>query len=209
MRTVWTVPPNIAQTLLESPEIQMFLTSNELPETADDPRQRLAEFTHALGALSRNIGRTFGSVDAANRELFGGSSGTVPVALRLTVLRAIVTEVDDRTPPPPDRCRPTSSTSSARTCTHSSTHATAPSCTSAVVAGTVSSPSPGRRSVRHTNSPPRVRTLPPPTPEADAALRRVRAVYDSGYSVEHFVVADHLLPAADGDHAAGGPPPRH
>ncbi len=88
MRTVWTVPPNIAQTLLESPEIQMFLTSNELPDTADDPRQRLAEFTHALGALSRHIGRTFGSVDAANRELFGGSAGKVPVALRLTVLRA-------------------------------------------------------------------------------------------------------------------------
>lgn len=71
MRTVWTVPLNIAQSLLESPEIQMFLTSNELPDTADDPRQRLSEFTLALSALARNSGRTFGSVDAANRELFG------------------------------------------------------------------------------------------------------------------------------------------
>ncbi len=163
MRTVWTVPPNIAQTLLESPEIQMFLTSNELPETADDPRQRLTEFTHALGALSRNIGRTFGSVDAANRDLFGGSAGTVPVALRLTVLRAIVTEVDDRTP----HARSAAATVVDQLGAY--VYAlldlvTAPSSTSAVVAGTASSRSRGRRSVRRTNSPLRARAhlRPPP-----------------------------------------------
>ncbi|MDV2477622.1 GIY-YIG nuclease family protein [Rhodococcus zopfii] len=202
MRTVWTVPPNIAQTLLESPEIQMFLTSNELPETADDPRQRLTEFTHALGALSRNIGRTFGSVDAANRDLFGGSAGTVPVALRLTVLRAIVTEVDDRTPTPDPL------------------PATVVDQLGAYVYALLD---PRDRTVVHIGSGRGNRifaltwtalgeahkltaageSAPPATPEAEAALRRVRAVYESGYSVEHFVVADHLLPAADGDHAAG------
>lgn len=201
MRTVWTVPQNIAQTLLESPEIQMFLTSNELPDTADDPRQRLTEFSVALSALSKNIGRTFGSVDAANRELFGGSAGAVPVALRLTVLRAIVAEVDDRTPTPGPL--PTAVIDQLGSYVY------------AVV-------DPRDRSILYIGSGRGNRIFaltwtalnethkltdgkeqsPPATPETEAAIRRIRAVFDSGYSVEHFVVADALRPATDGAHAA-------
>ncbi|KSZ56751.1 hypothetical protein Z045_22150 [Rhodococcus pyridinivorans KG-16] len=201
MRTVWTVPPNIAQTLLESPEIQMFLTSNELPDTADDPRQRLAEFTHALGALSRHIGRTFGSVDAANRELFGGSAGKVPVALRLTVLRALVNHVEDRAPSP--KLLPKN------ICDQLGAYVYAlldPRDRSIFYVGA------GRGN--------RIFTLvwtalgetsklteagektPLATPETEAALRRIRTVYESGYAVEHFVVADALNPKTDADHTA-------
>ncbi|WP_226436726.1 GIY-YIG nuclease family protein [Rhodococcus yananensis] len=202
MRTVWTVPPNIAQTLLESPEIQMFLTSNELPDTADDPRQRLAEFTVALGALARNIGRTFGSVDVANRELFGGSAGTVPVSLRLTVLRAIVTEVDDRTPSPAPL--PTVVIDQLGAYVYALVD---PRDRSILYVGT------GRGNrifaltwtalgETHKLTDGREAT-PAVTPETEAALARIRAVYESGYSVEHFVVADALRPAADPDHTAG------
>ncbi|WP_241387322.1 GIY-YIG nuclease family protein [Rhodococcus sp. CH91] len=201
MRTVWTVPPNIAQTLLESPEIQMFLTSNELPDTADDPRQRLAEFTHALGALARHIGRTFGSVDAANRELFDGSAGRVPVALRLTVLRALVNQVDDRAPTP--KLLPKN------ICDQLGAYVYAlldPRDRSIFYVGA------GRGN--------RIFTLvwtalgetgklteagekaPLSTPETEAALQRIRTVYESGYAVEHFVVADGLHPKSDAEHTA-------
>ncbi|MBM7458621.1 GIY-YIG nuclease family protein [Rhodococcus coprophilus] len=201
MRTVWTVPLNIAQTLLESPEIQMFLTSNELPDTADDPRQRLEEFTLALGALSKHAGRTFGTVDAANRELFGGSAGKVPVSLRLTVLRAIVTQVDDRTPTPQPMPQPVVDQLGAYVYA-----LVDPRDRSIVYVGT------GRGN--------RIYTLVwsalgethklteagekalPATPETEAALRRIKAIYDSGYSVEHFVVADRLDPKSDADHTA-------
>lgn len=202
MRTVWTVPQNIAQTLLESPEIQMFLTSNELPDTADDPRQRLAEFTVALGALARNAGRTFGSVDAANRELFGGSAGTVPVALRLTVLRALVAEIDDRT-------------------------ATPEPLPAAVIdqlgAYVYALLDPRDRSILYvgTGRGNRIFALvwtalgqsdkldaakegsPPQTPETQAAIERIRGVYDSGYAVEHYILVDALRPAGDAEHTAG------
>ncbi|AUM19503.1 GIY-YIG nuclease family protein [Rhodococcus ruber] len=202
MRTVWTVPQNIAQILLESPEIQMFLTSNELPDTAADPRRRLAEFTHALAALARHTGRTFGSVDAANRELFGGSAGTVPVALRLAVLREIVTDVDDRTPTPDPL------------------PATVVEQLGAYVYALVD---PRDHTVLHVGQGRGNRLFvltwtalgedhklaaggeaaPAQTPETDAAVRRIRAVYDSGYSVGHYVVADRVAPAVDADHAAG------
>jgi uncharacterized protein len=202
MRTVWTVPPNITQTLLESPEIQMFLTSNELPDTADDPRQRLAEFTHALGELSRNIGRTFGSVDAANRELFGGSSGTVPVSLRLTVLRALVTQVDDRAPTPEPLPPPVIEQLGAYVYA-----LVDPRDHSILYIGNGR----GNRiftlvwtALRETQKLADAdEKAPPATPESEAALRRIRAVYSSGYSVEHFVVADALHPATDPEHTAG------
>ncbi len=40
------------------------------------------------------------------------------------------------------------------------------------------------------------------TPETEAALRRIRTVYESGYAVEHFIVADALNPKTDADHTA-------
>ncbi|WP_240960070.1 GIY-YIG nuclease family protein [Rhodococcus sp. HNM0563] len=201
MRTVWTVPLNIAQTLLESPEIQMFLTSNELPETADDPRQRLSEFTLALGALARNSGRTFSSIDSANRELFGGAAGAVPVALRLTVLRAIVTKVDDRTPTPKPLQKNVIDQLGAYV------YAIVDSRDRSILYVGI-----GRAN--------RIFTLtwtalgenhkleeskekaPVATPETEAAIRRIKAVYDSGYSVEHFIIADALRPASDPEHTA-------
>lgn len=202
MRTVWTVPLNIAQTLLESPEIQMFLTSNELPDTADDPRQRLAEFTHALGALSKHTGRTFGTVDAANRELFGGSAGTVPVSLRLTVLRAIVTQVDDRAPTPQPMPQPVVDQLGAYVYA-----LVDPRDRSIVYVGTGR----GNRiftlvwtALGETHKLTDAAEKPlPATPETEAALRRIKTIYGSGYSVEHYVVADSLNPKTDADHTAG------
>ncbi|UYP19222.1 GIY-YIG nuclease family protein [Rhodococcus sp. Z13] len=179
----------------------MFLTSNELPDTADDPRQRLEEFTTALGALSRHIGRTFGSVDAANRELFGGSAGQVPVALRLTVLRALVRKVDDRAPTP--KLLPKNVTDQLGSYVYALFD---PRDRSIFYVGA------GRGN--------RIFTLvwtalgendkltesgekaPLSTPETEAALRRIKAIYEAGYAVEHYVVSDALNPRSDADHTA-------
>lgn len=202
MRTVWTVPPNIARTLLESPEIQMFLTSNELPDTADDPRQRLAEFTLALSALNDHIGRTFNSVDEANRELFGGSAGAVPVSLRLTVLRALVSEVPDRAPASP-RLLPKHIVDQLGSYVYALVD---PRDRSVFYVGAGR----GNRIFALTwtalNEKAKLGEAGEKTPlstmETEAALRRIRAVHDAGYAVEHFVVVDALNPKSDPDHTA-------
>ncbi|NLE82264.1 MAG: GIY-YIG nuclease family protein [Rhodococcus sp.] len=203
MATVWTVPLDILSRWLDSDEVQTFLSSNDLADASADPKVRLAQFATVTESLQQHVGETYTSVQAASAALFDGiNTGLgVPVGLKLAALRLVVTAVHQTRPSP----QPLPNTVTEELGRYIFALRD-PRSRRVFYVGSGT----GNRVFGHVwaaleeNEKRQVLTDPETDSAAvrDAVIERIRAIYDSGHDVEHYVLAHGIGPAADGSASA-------